>query len=216
MILLIDNYDSFAHNLARYFRQLEQPIVVHRNDALDLRQIEEMDPECIVISPGPCTPNESGNCLEIIEKFSQTKPILGICLGHQAICQAFGARIVQSRAMHGRIDEVFHTGHPLFDRVDSPFKACRYHSLIAERNSLPSGLEIVAENSEKLVMAIAHRTLPVFGLQFHPESILTDSGYQHLSNFLRLAGLNVDHERVTKLDHAVRDQQMLSARVQIG
>jgi anthranilate synthase/aminodeoxychorismate synthase-like glutamine amidotransferase len=191
MILLIDNYDSFVHNLARYFRRLGCETLVVRNDAITIDEVRQMHPQAIVISPGPCTPNEAGIALELIRECATSFPILGICLGHQAIVQAFGGHIVVAhQPMHGRESDVTHSGSPMFRNVPSPFRAGRYHSLIVQRNRLPDCLEITARTDDYTVMAVEHKSLPVVGLQFHPESVLTDQGYQILQNFLTLAGIN--------------------------
>lgn len=190
MLLLIDNYDSFVHNLARYFERLGQRTLVVRNDAIDTAQIRQLAAQAIVLSPGPCAPQQAGCSLDVVRQLHDVVPILGICLGHQTIAAALGGQVVRSpHPMHGRASEVFHTGHPIFAGVASPFAAGRYHSLIADEPSLPDSLEVIARASDGLVMGIAHRALPVVGLQFHPESILTAAGYRLLKNFLRIAGL---------------------------
>ncbi len=195
MILLVDNYDSFAHNLARYFERLGQPTVVRRNDAVSCDEIAEMQPAAIVLSPGPCTPTEAGVSLQIVQRFCGRLPILGVCLGHQTIAAALGAAIVRAPTpMHGRTSPVEHAQHPLFAGVPNPFPACRYHSLIVAEDTLPACLQPIAHASDGVLMALAHRTAPVYGVQFHPESILTDWGYVILANFLRLAGLAVTTE----------------------
>ena len=195
MILLIDNYDSFVYNLARYFERLGQTTHVVRNDAIDAAQAAALRPRAIVLSPGPCTPNEAGCSLETVERLHQHVPILGICLGHQAIGAALGGRVVRSpEPMHGRVSDIYHYGGGVFAGVPNPLSACRYHSLIVDEQSLPDGLEITARTADGVVMAIAHRELPVVGLQFHPESILTQHGYQMLANFLRMADIAVSTE----------------------
>jgi len=192
VILLIDNYDSFVYNLARYFQRLEQETIVLRNDRFDAQDIREMKPAAIVLSPGPCTPNEAGCSLEVVREFHETIPMLGICLGHQTIAAALGGRIVRAaEPMHGRTSEVFHDGRGSFAHVPSPLTGCRYHSLVVDESSLPACLEISARTADGTVMAIRHRDRPVIGLQFHPESILTDSGYSLLAEFLRLAQRSV-------------------------
>jgi len=187
MILIIDNYDSFVHNLARYFRQLGHQTMVIRND----REIpRELKPSAIVISPGPCTPDESGCSIEVIKSFGSRIPMLGVCLGHQAIVRAFGGQIVRAaEPMHGRASDVFHQGDELFANLPSPLTAGRYHSLVADRHSLPNCLHVIATADDGTIMAIRHREFPIFGVQFHPESILTPNGYQLLTNFLTLAKL---------------------------
>lgn len=192
MILCIDNYDSFVHNLCRYLQQLGQQVAVRRNDEISSQGIRSMRPDAIVISPGPCAPDQAGQTLNVIKEYCREIPILGVCLGHQAIGQAFGGRV--SRApfpMHGCSSLVYHRGGFPFASVPSPFSACRYHSLIVERATLPDCLEITAETAEGLIMGLKHREYPVVGLQFHPESILTQFGYQLLANFLAGIGLEV-------------------------
>jgi anthranilate synthase component II len=189
LLLLIDNYDSFVFNLARYFERLGQPTRVVRNDAIDAAAVRAMKPTVIVISPGPCTPNEAGATLQIIRELHRELPILGVCLGHQAIAEALGGRIVRAgEPVHGRSSHVFHDQRALFAGIPSPTSACRYHSLIVERDSLPPPLAITATLDDGTIMALAHRDYPVYGVQFHPESILTESGYRLLANFLELAG----------------------------
>lgn len=195
MILLIDNYDSFAHNLARYLRQLGQQVSVVRNDALSVSEIRELKPAAIVMSPGPCTPKEAGVCLQVVEQLHATIPMLGVCLGHQAICQAFGASVIRTAPVHGRAGKVQHYGHALFDEIDTPFMAGRYHSLIAESDSMPAELEVIATSlTDDVVMAIAHRQFSLVGVQFHPESVLTTGGYRLLGNFLGLAGIDYNQQ----------------------
>jgi anthranilate synthase/aminodeoxychorismate synthase-like glutamine amidotransferase len=195
--MLIDNYDSFVHNLARYFRQLRCATEVVRNDALTVEQVAALRPEAIVISPGPCTPNEAGISLEIVDRLAGVVPILGICLGHQAIVQALGGRIVVShQPMHGRESAVVHWGSPMFRDVPSPFRAGRYHSLIADKDSLPKCLQVTARTDDFTIMAVEHIEFPIVGLQFHPESILTEQGYTIIQNFLNLAGVRNDAQTV--------------------
>lgn len=190
MILVIDNYDSFVYNLARYFERLGQTTHVVRNDAIDVETAVTLQPDAIVISPGPCTPNEAGCSLSIVERLHEQVPILGICLGHQAIGAALGGRVTGAPdPMHGRISKVYHAGRGVFEGLPSPISACRYHSLIVDEHSLPSHVDVTARTADGVVMAVAHRELPVVGLQFHPESILTEWGYHMLSNFLRIAGI---------------------------
>ncbi|MEW4564579.1 aminodeoxychorismate/anthranilate synthase component II [Bremerella sp. JC770] len=191
MILVIDNYDSFVHNLARYFRQLGQEVLVRRNDAVSIDEIRGMKPQAIVLSPGPCTPTESGICLEVVRQLQTEVPILGVCLGHQAIVEALGGRVVRShRPMHGQASPITHDGHGAFRELPSPMHVGRYHSLIAERESLPSCLRIDAQTEDGTIMAVSHETLPVVGVQFHPESVLTEHGYAMLANFLHVAGID--------------------------
>jgi anthranilate synthase/aminodeoxychorismate synthase-like glutamine amidotransferase len=190
MILLIDNYDSFVFNLARYFERLGQTTRVVRNDAVDAAAVERMAPQAIVLSPGPCTPNEAGCSLEVVRRLSAGTPILGVCLGHQAIGAAFGARVVRAaEPVHGRASQIFHDGQSIFESLPSPLVACRYHSLIVERESLPDELQVSAWTADGTIMAVTHRERNVVGLQFHPESILTDCGYDLLAAFLRRAGI---------------------------
>jgi anthranilate synthase/aminodeoxychorismate synthase-like glutamine amidotransferase len=187
MIVLIDNYDSFTYNLVQYFGELEKDIRVFRNDAITVGEIAALKPDQIVVSPGPCTPNEAGISVELIRELGAQFPLLGVCLGHQSIGQAYGGNVVRAdNIMHGKISEMTHTGHPLFAGISSPFKATRYHSLIIERESCPETLEIIAETAAGEIMAVAHRDHPVYGLQFHPESILTECGKQLIRNFLEL------------------------------
>jgi anthranilate synthase/aminodeoxychorismate synthase-like glutamine amidotransferase len=190
MILLVDNYDSFVHNLARYLRRLGQETRVVRNDALAPAQIAAMQPAAIVLSPGPCTPYEAGSSLAIVKELSGQIPILGVCLGHQTIGAAFGAKIVRAvRPMHGRTSLIVHDGRGLFAGLASPLLVGRYHSLVVDPLTLPDELEATAHSADGALMALAHRRWPVFGVQFHPESILTEGGYAILANFLRLAGI---------------------------
>jgi anthranilate synthase/aminodeoxychorismate synthase-like glutamine amidotransferase len=191
MILLIDNYDSFVFNLARYFERLGWPTHVVRNDRITSQQLAALRPSAIVISPGPCAPDQAGCSLDVIRQLHGQVPILGICLGHQAIAQALGARIVRaSQPMHGRASPVFHQGQGVFAGIPNPFAACRYHSLVVDETTLPASLEVTARTARGTIMAIAHRQHPTVGLQFHPESILTEWGYELLRGFLRAAGLS--------------------------
>jgi anthranilate synthase/aminodeoxychorismate synthase-like glutamine amidotransferase len=211
MILLVDNYDSFVFNLARYFERLRQETVVVRNDATDVSAIRAMRPEAIVLSPGPCTPTEAGCSLEIVRELHEEIPILGVCLGHQTIAAALGGRVVRAaEPMHGRTSAVFHEGSGVFAGLPSPVAACRYHSLVVEESSLPECLQATARTADGVVMALAHRRAPVVGVQFHPESILTEHGYPLLANFLRTAGISVpspipafDEERVHPAGRAI-------------
>lgn len=190
MILLIDNYDSFVHNLARYFRRLGQETHVVRNDAIDVPGVRQLHPRAIVLSPGPCTPTEGGSSLEIVREMHAELPMLGVCLGHQTIAAAFGGRIVRARQpMHGRASDVFHDERGVFATMPSPLAGCRYHSLVVDESTLPNELIVSARTADKTVMAIRHRHLPLIGLQFHPESILTPGGEQLLAGFLRRSGL---------------------------
>ena len=187
MILVIDNYDSFTYNLVQYLGELGAELTVRRNDQITVTEIESLAPERIVISPGPKTPSEAGICLDVIKAFSGRVPILGVCLGHQAIGQAFGGRVIRApELMHGKTSLVSHDGKTIFSGLPSPFSATRYHSLIVERESLPACLEISATAPDGLIMGLRHRTTRVEGVQFHPESILTEVGKDLLANFLQL------------------------------
>lgn len=191
VILLIDNYDSFVHNLARYFRRLGHPTRLMRNDAVTADEALAMRPEAIVLSPGPCTPAEAGCCVELVRKAAGSVPLLGVCLGHQAIGAAFGARIVPAaEPMHGRASTIWHAGEGIFEGLRCPLAVGRYHSLVVLEESLPAELGVTARSQNGVVMALAHRQWPIFGLQFHPESVLTEGGFTMLANFLRLAGLS--------------------------
>lgn len=188
MILMIDNYDSFTYNLVQYLGELGQELKVFRNDAITPEQVARMKPSAIVISPGPGNPDDAGVSKELIRRFGQTVPVLGVCLGHQCIGEVYGGRVVRAgRLMHGKTSPIHHDGRYLFQGLDNPFTATRYHSLLVERSSLPKELVITAETAEKEIMGLRHRQFPVFGVQFHPESILTSSGKQLLENFIRLA-----------------------------
>jgi anthranilate synthase component 2 len=183
---MIDNYDSFTYNLVQYLGELGAEVQVYRNDALTLEQIAAWKPEKIVLSPGPCTPSEAGICLSLIRRFAGEIPILGVCLGHQAIGQAFGGRIVRAgRVMHGKLSNVTHHGAGVFVGLASPLTATRYHSLVIERSSLPSCLEVTAESEDGEIMGVRHREAAVEGVQFHPEAILTEQGHELLANFLQ-------------------------------
>ena len=191
MILLIDNYDSFVHNLARYFTQLGQTTRVVRNDAVSLDEVRRMQPGAIVLSPGPCTPAEAGISIELVQQSHQSTPILGVCLGHQAIAAAFGGRVIRGTPMHGRTSQIFHDGRGVFADLPQPITACRYHSLVVQEATLPACLEVSARTADGTVMALRHRQHLTVGVQFHPESILTTHGYALLAEFLKLAGLRV-------------------------
>jgi anthranilate synthase/aminodeoxychorismate synthase-like glutamine amidotransferase len=192
MILLIDNYDSFVFNLARYFREMGQETAVVRNDRIGVAEIERLRPAAIVLSPGPCTPNEAGVCVEVVRALSKTFPMLGVCLGHQAIAAAFGGKVVRAaEPMHGRASPIHHDGAGLFEDLPNPVSATRYHSLIVDAATLPRELAITARTPDGVPMALAHRALPILGVQFHPESVLTDCGHRLLRNFLRIAGCDV-------------------------
>lgn len=185
MILIIDNYDSFTYNLVQYFGELGKEIAVYRNDQITVMDIESKNPKYIIISPGPCTPYEAGISLEVIAKFSGRVPILGVCLGHQAIAQAFGGLVKRAdRLMHGKTSAIYHDQKTIFKDIPIPFKATRYHSLIVDDESLPSCIEVSARTLEGEIMAIRHKEYPVEGVQFHPEAILTEYGKEILNNFL--------------------------------
>jgi anthranilate synthase/aminodeoxychorismate synthase-like glutamine amidotransferase len=187
MVLLIDNYDSFVHNLARYVRELGEATEVVRNDAISLKEIAELEPSHILVSPGPCTPREAGISNEVIKAFGARIPILGVCLGHQCIAAAFGGQVVRARRpVHGKTSAIVHRGIGIFDGLPSPFLAARYHSLVVPARTLPAELEVVATTEQDEVMAIRHRTFPIWGVQFHPESVLTEHGHTLLRNFLVL------------------------------
>jgi anthranilate synthase component 2 len=186
MLLMIDNYDSFTYNLVQYLGELGEDVSVYRNDAVTLDQIAAWRPERIVISPGPCTPSQAGVSVPLVQRFAGEIPILGVCLGHQAIGQAFGGRIVRAqRVMHGKLSAVSHQGAGVFEGLANPLTATRYHSLVIERASLPGCLEVTAESEDGEIMGVRHRALPVEGVQFHPEAILTEQGHALLRNFLK-------------------------------
>ena len=190
MLLMIDNYDSFTYNLVQYFGELGQKVNVYRNDEITVDEIENLKPKHVVISPGPCTPNEAGISLEVIKKLAGKIPILGVCLGFQAIAQAFGGNIIGAqRIMHGKISSIHHTGKGVFKGLNNPLNATRYHSLVAEQSTLPDCLEVTAWTNNdsgtiEEIMGVRHKTLAIEGVQFHPESILTEHGHQMLNTFL--------------------------------
>ncbi len=187
MILLIDNYDSFTYNLLQYFAELGEKISVYRNDKITSERIRKIKPRYIVISPGPGRPEDAGISLEVIREFSRFIPILGVCLGHQCLGQAFGGKIIGAKKlMHGKTSSIFHDGKDIFRGIKNPFEATRYHSLVVERKSLPDCLKIIAETKDKEIMGLKHKDYPVWGVQFHPESILTSSGKKLLSNFISI------------------------------
>lgn len=187
MLLVIDNYDSFTYNLVQYLGELNVPMVVHRNDQITIDEIRRLNPERILISPGPCSPREAGLSNQIIREFGPRVPLLGVCLGHQCIGYVFGAEIVVNyRIMHGKTSPIRHNGRELFEGMPNPFVATRYHSLVIRRETIPECLEITAETDEGEIMGIRHRRYPIWGVQFHPESILTENGRRILENFLRL------------------------------
>jgi anthranilate synthase component 2 len=191
MLLMIDNYDSFTFNLVQYFGELYKgEICVFRNDKINIDQIRELNPGAIIISPGPCTPKEAGVSVEIIKELGSKIPVLGVCLGHQSIGYAYGGNVIRAPyLMHGKVSQIYHKATGVFDGIPVPFKATRYHSLIIERSSCPQCLEITAETDDGLIMGVKHREFPVFGVQFHPEAILTENGKKLLSNFIKIAKL---------------------------
>lgn len=190
MILMIDNYDSFTYNLVQYFGELGAEVAVHRNDQITVEQVAALRPSHIILSPGPCTPNEAGICLDLIARLQGQFPILGVCLGHQSIGQAFGGVVKRAReVMHGKVSQIHHSGLGVFRDLPSPYTATRYHSLVVEKDGLPDCLEVTAwtqhaDGSRDEIMGMRHRTLPIEGVQFHPESILTEHGHQLLKNFI--------------------------------
>jgi len=197
MIVLIDNYDSFTFNLVHYLGGLGADVVVHRNDKISVDAVMALNPEAIVLSPGPCTPNEAGICLDLIKKVTATIPLLGVCLGHQAIGQAFGGKVVRAPVqVHGKLSLIRSNGTGIFRGINAPFQATRYHSLIVERASLPPDFAVTAETDDRLIMGLAHAKLPTHGVQFHPESIASENGHLILKNFLDLAAdWNAKHGR---------------------
>ncbi len=185
MYVLIDNYDSFTYNLVHFLGELGAEAVVHRNDAVTVADVLALAPQGIVLSPGPCDPDKAGICLELVRRAAGVVPLLGVCLGHQSIGQAFGGRVVRAPTlMHGKLSQIRHHGRGLFDGLPVPFSATRYHSLMVERQSLPACLEVTAETDDGVIMGLAHKTLPVHGVQFHPESIASEHGHALLKNFL--------------------------------
>ncbi|MDC1071750.1 aminodeoxychorismate/anthranilate synthase component II [Gammaproteobacteria bacterium] len=186
MLLMIDNYDSFTYNLVQYFGELGERVTVYRNDQLTLNDVDALAPSHVVISPGPCTPNEAGISVDLVREYGARIPILGVCLGHQSIAQAYGGNIVRAPTlMHGKTSMISHEGESLFGEIPTPFQATRYHSLVVEESSLPDCFEITARADDGEIMGIAHRAHPVVGVQFHPESILTQYGHKMLHNFLQ-------------------------------
>ncbi|HZT25167.1 MAG TPA: aminodeoxychorismate/anthranilate synthase component II [Pseudolabrys sp.] len=187
MIILVDNYDSFTFNLVHYLGALGAQVVVHRNDKITTEAVIAASPEAIVLSPGPCTPTEAGICLDLIKQAAHKIPILGVCLGHQAIGQAFGGKIVRAAPMHGKLSEISHSGTGLFVGINGPLRATRYHSLVVERASMPRALTVNAETSDGLCMGVMHENFPIHGVQFHPESIASEHGHLILKNFIDIA-----------------------------
>jgi anthranilate synthase component 2 len=197
MIVLIDNYDSFAFNLFHYLGELGANVVVYRNNKIETEAVIDMQPDAIVLSPGPCTPNEAGICLDLIDAAAETVPILGVCLGHQSIGQAFGGKVVRAPSpVHGKLSAVRHQGEGVFHGINGPFQATRYHSLVVERQTMPSALTVTAETDDGIVMGVKHASLPTHGVQFHPESIASEHGHRILKNFLDIAAVwNEAHGR---------------------
>jgi anthranilate synthase/aminodeoxychorismate synthase-like glutamine amidotransferase len=189
MILVIDNYDSFTFNIVQFLGEIsDKELVVYRNDALTIQEIQAMSPDAILISPGPCTPKEAGISVDVIKYLGSAIPVLGVCLGHQSIGYAYGGNVIRAPyLMHGKISQIYHQGDSIFKGLPIPFNATRYHSLIIERSSCPDCLQIIAETDDGLIMGVRHKESPVYGVQFHPESILTDGGKVLLKNFLDLA-----------------------------
>lgn len=188
MIVLIDNYDSFTFNLVHYLGGLGADVAVHRNDKIGVADVMAREPDAIVLSPGPCTPKDAGICLDLIKAAAPTTPIMGVCLGHQAIGEVFGGDVVRAPVpVHGKLSDIRHQGRGVFRGINAPFKATRYHSLVVDRATWPEALEVTAETDDKLVMGLSHKTLPVHGVQFHPESIASENGHLILKNFLDLA-----------------------------
>ena len=190
MLVLIDNYDSFTYNLVHYFKEIGQEVKVYRNDQKKVEEILDLKPNFIVISPGPSKPSNAGICIDLVKEIVKNKkkiPILGVCLGHQVIAEAFGGKVIQSgKPIHGKVSKIFHKNSKLFSKISNPFNATRYHSLIIDKQELPSCLNITASTEDGTIMAVEHKNLYIFGVQFHPESISTDSGHQLLKNFLKI------------------------------
>jgi len=197
MFVLIDNYDSFTYNLYHFLGELGAAVDVRRNDQVSVAEVMALHPQGIILSPGPCDPDRAGICLDLIEAAAGKLPILGVCLGHQAIGQAFGGKVIRGPVpMHGKLTAVQHRGEGIFQDIPTPFMATRYHSLVVERGSLPDCFTVTAETENGLIMGLAHRNLPIHGVQFHPESIASEHGHRLLGNFLRLAGLNAPSRAV--------------------
>jgi anthranilate synthase component II len=211
VIVLIDNYDSFTFNLVHYFGELGAEVVVHRNDKVASRAVMAADPDAIVLSPGPCTPKEAGICLDLIKEASATIPILGVCLGHQAIGDAFGGKVVRAPVqVHGKLSEIRHRGQSVFRGINGPFRATRYHSLVVDRANLPPELSVTAETDDGVIMGLAHLRLPVHGVQFHPESIASEHGHLMLKNFLDIAAAwNVSSGRRSAAPQPQRAQALV-------
>ncbi|MDB2550510.1 aminodeoxychorismate/anthranilate synthase component II [Rickettsiales bacterium] len=187
-ILLIDNYDSFTYNLYHYMAKVtNENIEVIRNDKITIEEISKINPSSIILSPGPCSPNEAGICLDVIDNFKEKLPILGVCLGHQTIGQYFGGKIIKHKPMHGKISNIIHNNDGVFKNIPSPFKATRYHSLIIEKSTLPDCLEITATSDDGVIMGVKHQSLNIHGVQFHPESIASEYGHQLIDNFFKIS-----------------------------
>ncbi len=204
MIILIDNYDSFTFNLVHYLGGLGADVVVHRNDRISVDDVMALEPEGVVLSPGPCTPNEAGICLDLIAEASATIPMLGVCLGHQAMGQAFGGKVIRAPQMvHGKVSQINHDASGVFRGINGPFQATRYHSLIVERATMPRALKVNAQTADGLVMGMMHESLPLHGVQFHPESIASEHGHLMLRNFLDIAAAwNIAHGRASTAQRA--------------
>lgn len=188
MFILIDNYDSFTYNLYHYFSEIGANVEVYRNDKITINELKLKNPTGIILSPGPCTPNDAGICMEIIKKLGVSTPILGVCLGHQSIGQVYGGKVIRSPyLMHGKVSLINHQNKTIFNNIKSPFMATRYHSLIIEKNNLPSCLDITAETEDGIIMGLSHKQYPVHGVQFHPESIASECGHDILQNFINIS-----------------------------
>ncbi|MGY8984766.1 MAG: anthranilate synthase component II [Sphingomonadales bacterium] len=188
MFILIDNYDSFTYNLYHYFSEIGANVEVYRNDKITINELKLKNPTGIILSPGPCTPNDAGICMEIIKKLGVSIPILGVCLGHQSIGQVYGGKVIRSPyLMHGKVSSINHQNKTIFNNIKSPFMATRYHSLIIEKNNLPSCLDITAETEDGIIMGLSHKQYPVHGVQFHPESIASECGHDILQNFINIS-----------------------------
>ena len=199
MLILIDNYDSFTYNLVHFLGELGAACEVHRNDKITVEEVLRARPKAIVLSPGPCTPNEVGICLELVAKAGPKVPLLGVCLGHQAIGQVYGGKVVRANLpMHGKLSTIRHGGKGMFDKLPDRFQVTRYHSLIVERSSLPPELKVTAETADGLIMGLEHKRHPVHGVQFHPESIASEHGHALLANFLKLAGITPRRRNVPR------------------
>lgn len=200
MILLIDNYDSFTYNLVHYFGELGADIEVHRNDTLSVDEALALKPEAIVLSPGPCDPDKAGICLELVERAAGKIPIFGVCLGHQAIGQVFGGKVIRAPlCMHGKMSQITHEGKGVFAGLPNGFQATRYHSLTLDPDQIPDCLEITARSEDGVIMGIQHKEMPIYGVQFHPESIASEHGHDILANFMKLAGLKVKDLKTKEL-----------------